>query len=207
MQINGLPVPDGLPVYDELQGLAPLSLSTSNTLSIHEAMVLGDFLSILPLTAEESALLADLSTLLNSRTNIMLSTERHMNQFLRSVLRRKGYVSLGRGNEALFRRGFFSQIFKSPNGDLYVMTTKLLPPRRAGVGLKPVVLNESRHGVHFTDAWIDSVLANQVWEFPDNSVAKALREAHERHRLFKLLAGVTRDGQVMIFRLLAPGDI
>lgn len=206
-QINGLPVPEGLPVYDELQGLAPLSLSTRNTLYIHEAMVLGDFLSILPLSTEESALLADLSTLLNSRTNIMLSTQMPMNQFLRSVLRRKGYVSLGRGNEALFRRGLFSQIFKSPNGDLYVMTTKFLPPRRTGVGLKPVVLNESRRGLHFSDAWIDSVIANQIWELPDNSVVKALREAHERHRLFKLLAGVTRDGQVMIFRLLAPGDI
>ena len=159
-QINGLPVPEGLPVYDELQGLAPLSLSMRNTLYIHEAVVLGDFLSILPLSTEESVLLANLSTLLNSRTNMMLSTQLPMNQFLRSVLRRKGYVSLGRGNEVMFRRGFFSQIFKSPNGDLYVMTTKLLPPRRAGVGLKPVVLNESRRGLHFSDAWIDSVIAN-----------------------------------------------
>ena len=206
-QINGLPVPEGLPVYDELQGLAPLSLSMRNTLYIHEAVVLGDFLSILPLSTEESVLLANLSTLLNSRTNMMLSTQLPMNQFLRSVLRRKGYVSLGRGNEVMFRRGFFSQIFKSPNGDLYVMTTKLLPPRRTGVGLKPVVLHESRYGVHFSDAWIDSVITSELWELPDNSVAKALREAHERHRLYKLLAGVTREGQVMIFRLLAPGDI
>lgn len=51
------------------------------------------------------------------------------------------------------------------------------------------------------------MIANQLWEFPANSLANALREAHERRRLFKLLAGVTREGQVMIFRLLAPGDI
>lgn len=71
-QINGLPVPEGLPVYDELQGISPLMLSARNNLNIHGAMVADNFLSILPLSANESARLADLSAVLNSRVNIFL---------------------------------------------------------------------------------------------------------------------------------------
>ena len=205
-RVNGQPIPHGVPVYDELQGITALTPLTGNNFQVHESYVASNYLSILPLTAEETALQVDVLLSLGQSKNIRLSSLGVMNRLLRSILRRKGYMMQGLGHEPLFNRGFFSQIFTGPNGEVYVMTTKVLSMRPAGNRLSVVGLHTTRDGVHLSDAWLERIIGRLLVLFPDSLLLRTLRHAHEHGRLFKVLAGVKPDGEVLIFRLQLAMD-
>ena len=206
-QNAGLPLPEGMPVYDELQGLAPLEVFEGNYLNVRDGVEIGNFMSILPLANDESLLVTMLRIELKSREKMQLSTSGVMNQLLRSIFSRKGYEILGSGTESLFKRGYCSLVCKGPNGDAYIVTIKLSGKRPTGGKLRSASMSDTRHGVHFSDPWATAVLREQLTEFPDSLLISTMRQAHERGRLFKVLAVFSREGDLYIFRIVLPKDL
>ena len=204
-KINGLPIPDGLPIYDELQGLIPLSVLGGNSFNINAALVSGNYLHFMPLTAEESEMHTKVKTILSNPKSIVLSAAGAMTPFLSTVLNRKGYTFLGR--ETVLSRGLLGLVFTGPNGEVYVAATRLSAYRGPGGALKSIAVHNTQKGLHFGDSWVESELAKELFAHPDSKVAKIVRAAHERHRLYKLLVSVTRGGDVLICRLQLPGDL
>ena len=68
-------------------------------------------------------------------------------------------------------------------------------------------MSDTRHGVHFSDPWATAVLREQLTEFPDSLLISTMRQAHERGRLFKVLAVFSREGDLYIFRIVLPKDL
>ena len=144
-------------------------------------------------------------TILSNPKSIVLSAAGAMTPFLSTVLNRKGYTFLGR--ETVLSRGLLGLVFTGPNGEVYVAATRLSAYRGPGGALKSIAVHNTRKGLHFGDSWVESELAKELFAHPDSKVAKIVRAAHERHRLYKLLVSVTRGGDVLICRLQLPGDL
>ena len=206
---KGLPPPEGLPIYDELQGLQPLRIAGNRSISLRDLIDQGSFLTIKPTPVDEVELVQPLISELSHDAPSTWKVNKLMHPLINKILQRKGYVILEERSDALFRQGIFSKVFRGPNGDLYVMKIKRVRDV-PNLNIVPAFIDQFGHfDLEFSDDRIDSIVTRELRRGGTNAspTLVALRQAREAGRLFKVIAVVRRDGEIFIFRAMDANDL
>lgn len=200
-QLKGEVRPAGLPVYDEIQGLTPLISSVHNQLNVNDSFQKGNYVVITPSTVQQIRRRDALRSTLGAMQKLQPAHMTEVNSHLRELLSGRGYEPLGPQLGGVFSRNIFRQVYRGPNGELYLIAVKVLNTREGSNALRGVVMHTTVHGRYMSDAWIDATITNEMRTNPGNALLLSLRDAQEGGRLYKVLAGISRDGDILIFRI------
>ncbi|WP_300726352.1 hypothetical protein [Pseudomonas sp.] len=200
-RLKGEGLPEGLPVYDEIQGLTPLMSSAQNQLNVNESFKRGNYTIVAPTSVQEIARRDAMRSTLESMEKLQPAHMKEVNTYLRDLLVARGYEALGPEVAGVFSRNIFRQVYRGPNGEIYLVAVKVLGIREGSNVLRGIGMHSTVHGRYMSDGWVETTIEHEMRAHPANPLLQTLRDALESGRLYKVLAGVSRKGEILIFRM------
>lgn len=200
-RLKGEGLPEGLPVYDEMQGLTPLMSSAQHQLNVNESFKRGNYTTVTPTSVQEIARRDAMRSTLESMEKLQPAHMKEVNMYLRDLLIAKGYESLGPELRSVFSRNIFRQTYRGPNGEIYWVAVKVLNMREGGAVLRGIGMHNTVHGRYMSDSWVQATIEHEMRTHPGNPLLQTLRDTLENGRLYKVLAGISREGDILIFRI------